>query len=245
MQGRSKNINRSLKLLIIIGITIMLLSVLKLNNKSSSIQVVNHHEAIECTFGSDYEDYTLDELYNLNDNNCEVIFEPGTNNVKEINGKFSTNKVTNANEALRALLNVRSLFGITSFDYFCSEIDAREDLTVFTLNQLYTGITVEGGFFQIGVDEQGTTSFVRGKYIEVKNIQMEPQISYDKGINNLNLNKNENIQQVELIVYGLENSQPCLCWKYTIKTTDPVNDRVIYLDAITGAVVYTYNMNIA
>lgn len=223
----------------------MFLSILKLKNENGFVQVVNHHEPIECTFGSDYEDYTLDELYSLNDNNCEVIFEPGSSNIKEINGKFSTNKVRNANEALRALLNVRSLFGITSFDYFCSEIDVRNDLTVFTLNQLYTGITVEGGFFQIGVNKQGITSFVRGKYIELKNIQTEPQISYDKGINTLNLNKNENIQEVELIVFGLENSQPCLCWKYTIKTADPVNDKVIYLDTITGAVVYTYNMNIA
>lgn len=191
-----------------------------------------------------HEDFNIEDLY-LQNNNIEIIYHAGTNKIKEIKGVFSKKTVTKEEEALQALMSVRSIFEITSFEYFCSGIDVREDLTIYNLNQLYKEIPVEGGFFQIGVDNQGNTSFVSGTYVKVNDLQTEPKISYRQGEYMLKLAKGEQIQKIQLVIYGLGDIDPCLCWKYTIISNDPVNDKVIYLDANLGTILYISKTNIA
>jgi len=85
-----------------------------------------------------------------------------TYTVREINGIFSTRKIRTSNDAVYALMSVRSHFDIKDVSFACTEKITTEDKRAFFLQQLHKGVAVSGGGYYIEASKKGIPICVRG-----------------------------------------------------------------------------------
>lgn len=187
-----------------------------------------------------YENFGLDDLRALNDGNVDFVYFPDSKKIREINGVFSTQIVQDEQDALMALLSVRDLFEITNFDFSCSDISTdRDDVIVFTFNQLYKGIPVDGGLFRVIVYKDGTPKSVSGIFYSNINIETGSFITSEEGQRNLSIPPSD-ISKSELVIYINQNEIAYLSWKYSIsshKWSNQLDEKVIFVDAKNGDIL--------
>ena len=103
------------------------------------------------------EDFTFKDLKKLNRGQLEINDfgdYNGTDIPWRISGIFSTRKVFTAEDAVYALLSVRSFMHIGDASFICTEIDDSEQSDrTFRLQQVYKGIATNDGNFRIVVSK--------------------------------------------------------------------------------------------
>ncbi len=202
----------------------------------AEMTVVSSYEKIDFDLSADYEDLTEDDLRQMNDGDVDIYYLSTESTVRSIEGTFSSQIVTNEQEALAALMSVRSLMGIESYDYCCVSADTGNN-TVYTLAQLYEGVRVDNGFFRVTVSETGETVSVSGEYAAVDAVDTTPKLTASECAANISLSQGQEIVSAEAVILESERT---LCWKYTIyDTSNRANDCAVYLSASTGETVKT------
>lgn len=180
-------------------------------------------------------DLTIDDIYKLNDGNADIIYKPGTTVLLTINGKFSEKPVLDEQDAVTALLSLRSLFRISEYS-FCRYSESSNG---FILQQLHEGIPVDGiGGFRIEVSKNGETCFIKGEFIDVSGVETEPLISYKDGLNFVDLVSGTYVKSAQLVICALDIENPVLCWKYKTDEENLIDGKIVYIDAMNGNVVY-------
>lgn len=182
------------------------------------------------------DDMTVGELNQLNSSNIEIIYAPSTGIPRQINGIFSKYKIMSDQDALLALLNVRGILQIPDDCSFCClEIDNnRVEFQVFTLNQLYKGIVVDGSLFQIVAEKDGTPVSVSGIYQHISDVDIIPALSAESAMKAIQLGQNARISALSLVIYMDENAESHLCWKYETCSNRLTECKIYYVDAHDG-----------
>lgn len=184
------------------------------------------------------EDFDMEELNELNHGEVQVYYDAVTGKLRQIDGKFSTKRILTKEDALLALMSVRSLMGITAYDYSCEAIDdERNELCVYFFRQLYEGVPVEDGYFRVAAAKDGEPVSVSGAFQEVAAVDKEPSVSYRDGQKMFSRSFGSKIESVQLVVYK-EEEETHLCWKYLVSAGNLPESRNIYVDANTGKMVY-------
>lgn len=191
------------------------------------------------------EDLSLEDIFELNNRFIEIGYSPETSKVREIDGKYSTIKVSNRTDAVKSLSSVRSLYGIDSLEFSCILDEERTDFRVFELQQLYYGIPVFGGYFRIAADYEGTTCYIRGDYIICSGLNVEPSYSKTAVKKVITDTYDGKVKETILFVYVGVDRKPILAWRIYLKTGDILNDKHIFVDALTGEILCSYPLAIA
>lgn len=111
-------------------------------------------------------------------------------------------------------------------------------LIVYTLNQLYEDVFVDGGQFWIVANKTtGIPVSASGTYQKNITIDVNPAITSDECISSIELYKLQKIHEVNLVVYHPDESDYILCWKFDIRSSDITQNKIIYVSAISGTVV--------
>lgn len=185
------------------------------------------------------DDMTINKLKEINSGNIEIISSPTTGITREINGIFSSIKIVSKEDALRALLNVRGIFQISDdYSFCCIEIDKdRIDLQVFTFNQLYKGIIVDGATFRVVAMKDGTPTSVSGVYQCISDTNVVPEISSELALETVPLSRNAHVVALYLVVYVDKNDRSHLCWKYETCSNWLTEHNIYYVDAHDGSLI--------
>lgn len=185
-----------------------------------------------------YEDFTEEQLLERKGGALRIVRDPLTGRPKEIAGSFTTRVIVGEQDALMALLSVRSLMGVSDYQFACTEADdERNDFCVFTLQQLYQGVPVEMGIFRVVADKKGVPVSVSGTYQPGIQIDTEPELTAEEGRRLLDLPFGSKVLSVRLAVYTDDDWKYHLVWRYSIASQaffGDLEDRVAYLDAATG-----------
>ena len=185
---------------------------------------------------SDITDLDISYLF---ENNIEIINDPSTGIPREIKGTFTTASIKSPEDALKVLLSLRTIMGIKT-DSFCSIAvdDERSEYIVYTLEQLYNGVLVDNGVFNVVVDKRaGTVVAVSGIYQDNIMIETNPLIDSVYGLDLLNLTWKQTVVKTDLVIYDTEEDDYLLCWKYDVQSTDISENKTSYVNAKTGEVV--------
>lgn len=182
------------------------------------------------------DDMTIEELNELNLGSIEIIYAPSTGIPRQINGIFSNIKIKTAQDALLALLNVRGIFQIPDDCSFCClEIDRdRVEFQVFTLNQLYKGIIVDGSIFRVVATKDGTPASVSGIYQHISDVDTTPTLSAELALKAISLGRGVHVATLSLVIYVDENTESHLCWKYETNSNRSSECKIYYVDAHDG-----------
>ena len=184
------------------------------------------------------EDMTIEKLYDLNNGDVEIIYAPSTGIPRQINGIFSTEKISSEQDALKSLLSVRSIFQIPDdCSFTCLGFDDdRIDLQVYTLNQLYKGVLVDGGLFRIVTTKEGVPVSISGSYLQVGDVDENPVLSVQDGYKAIPFESYTPISSVSLIIRLTQDNESHLCWKYETFS------KVYYVDAHNGILLDTISI---
>lgn len=179
------------------------------------------------------DDMTIDELNALNSGNIEIIHSPTTGITRQINGIFSKIEIMSEEDALLALLNVRGIFQIPDdYSFCCLEVDRdRTEFQVFTFNQLYKGIIVDGSMFRVVATKNGTPVSVSGIYQYISDIDTTPTISAESALETVPLDRSVHIAALSLVIYVDKDTGSHLSWKYETHSNQLTECKIYYVDA--------------
>ena len=204
---------------------------------------------------------TIDDIYMLNDGDVDIIYEYGTQIPIEMKCKFTTNKILNQQDAVVALMGLRELMSISEYDFYCDSVyeggTEGNEVTTYVLIQLHNGVPVDTAGFRVTASKNGEPISVQGIFMEVVNdIETDPIISYKDGLNLVNPESGTYTKSAQLVIFGLDENNPSLCWKYEtgaklITKEDDVYyinddnsitlyDKIVHIDAITGELVIEF-----
>lgn len=235
--------------LIISMIIIMMLMVscTKKISKTEDSKEASALEAIPVQINESYENLSYEDLCHMNDNAMEVQYHASTRIPWEIRGIFSTQIIKSEQDALRALLSVRDFFHIADYEYYCSSYDtSRSKYDIYTLNQLYRGVLIENGFFQICITKDGTPASVKGAFQKVSDMDTSPAFSKEDARDCLDLEREESVESTTLVIYTDSHERQELCWKFKVSANnDGMRDRDIYISAITGELIAKVPLSIS
>lgn len=179
---------------------------------------------------SDTEDLTMEQLQEMSGDTLEVALSPKTERIRELGGKISTVNVKNPEDALLALMSVRTLMGIEGQEFTCLQVDEEEDHRTYWLQQLYKGVPVDRGVFRVLVTTKGEPYFVRGEYEQGIDLDIKPALDAKEAFKKYG--KEESIKDTKLTIYS-ETGVPVLAWRY-YANVGTVQEKYIYLNANTG-----------
>lgn len=181
---------------------------------------------------------TLDDIYELNNGCVNIVYQTGTNVPREIEGRFTSNTIINQKDAVVALVELRELMQIAEFSFYCYEIvegvvDGIE-VNSFELQQLYDGIPVEGGGFLVTASKNGEPISVRGEFLQLENIETGNIITYQNGLDSMDLEFRSRVKSVQLVISQVDEKGYRLYWKYETGSREILDGRLFYIDALTG-----------
>ncbi|MCD8019855.1 MAG: hypothetical protein LUF92_09840 [Clostridiales bacterium] len=231
-------------LIIIMVIAIALVLEWRLYRKND-VEVISERQEVPITYDENQEDLTPEDIQRMNQGNAEIIYSASSEYVREIGGIFTSQSIREEEDAVMAIMSVRSLMGIQGESFCCESITEEESgQKVFLLYQLYEGVTVEDGLFRIVAADDGTPMRIRGGYVRDLSVGTEAQITAQEGLSGLTLSRGQNAESARLVIKTIE-SQNILCWKYTVtRENDIAQDEAIYVDAQTGEVVLTVSLTV-
>ncbi|MBD5103518.1 MAG: hypothetical protein HDT47_01490 [Ruminococcaceae bacterium] len=183
------------------------------------------------------EDLSIDDLSNMNGGDVEIIRDPLTNIPRQINGIFSSQLILTPNDAVLALMSVRSVMHISGQSFSLIDIEDRTDLRVFTLEQLYCGIPVENGLFRVIATNDGIPISVQGTYQQGIELDIVPKISEEKSREMVVLSIGTKIESISLVIFTMDDNTIHLSWKYNVTSTDVLKNKITYIDATDGYIL--------
>lgn len=172
--------------------------------------------------------------------------QPDETHFANLTGKFTDEKITNSDEAIKAAKNAASQLGLQTATDELSLLkeDTVGELTYYRLQQNYQGIPVYGKTIVVVADKNGQAKSITSNAVEVKGISTIPKISMDDmekilGFKlNIKDNSNESVDDfgdpsdsVLLTIYEKEAGECFL--SYAVSTS--ANE--IIVNAETGEIV--------
>lgn len=188
---------------------------------------------------------TIDDIYIMNDGDVNIIYQPGTKVPREIEGKFTTNRILNQQDAVVALIGLRELLLISEYYFYCYRVveggTEGNEVTTFELIQLHKGVPVDSGF-TITATKSGEPIKVRGKFREVGNdLETDPVISYKDGLNLIDLDPGTYVKSAQLVICQMDKKGFRLCWEYETGARDnPTDGKYVFIDAVTSEFVIEF-----
>lgn len=193
------------------------------------------------SYQNNYEDLSIEELQALNNGEIPIYKDQETGMVRMIEGQFSNRVVKNEQDALMALLSVRSIMGIKEYSFTCVKVDdERNESCVYFLQQLYNEIPVDSGIFRVVVTKDGKTISVSGTYRDGIEVDQEPQMTSEEAEKALALPSGTHINNVELVIYGTKKEGYALAWKCDVsyrKLFQETDRKEIYVEDVSGTVL--------
>ena len=175
--------------------------------------------------------------------------EPEETNFASVSGKFTDEKITNADEAIRAAQNAASQLGLQTATDELSLLkeDTVDDLTYYRLQQNYQGIPVYGKTIVVVADKNGEAKNIVSNAYEVKGLNI-PSIYVGDAIISQSI-KNyfadekqldidfevESAKKDKIVIY-VANNVPILSYKLTISSDYGIFDCFISCDK--GEIVF-------
>lgn len=146
-------------------------------------------------------------------------------------GKFSNVKVKTPEDALLALMSVRTVMSVEGQEFGFIKVVNDDDHCTYCLQQLYKGIPVDRGVYRVVVSSEGEPQYVRGEYEPGIDLDIHPAIDADKAFKKYG--KDDKIDKTTLVIYSTRSVPPTLAWEYLVNVlTD--DEKYILLDANTG-----------
>jgi hypothetical protein len=223
---------KTVKLLFAIFITITLFGC------NTELELLPPPEQVQVSQADQIESLSQDDIIALNYGEVEIIQRPKTDLLLEVNGKFTTLRVLTAEDAVLSLASVKDLFGIENLSFVCLEIDDRESMQAFFLQQLYNGLPVEGGSFAVYAEKDGETIAVRGRHVSGISVDAVPALDAKSLAANLDMEKGSKILSAQLVIFALfDDDDPRLAWKFNVAGNSISSDKNLYADANTGDIL--------
>ena len=195
---------------------------------------------------NNYEDLSIEELQTLNNGEVPIYKDQETGMVRMIEGQFSNRVVKNTQDALMALLSVRSIMGIKEYSFTCMKVDGeRNESCVYFLQQLYKEIPVDSGIFRVAVTKDGKTISVSGTYRDKIEVDQNPQMTSEEAEKILDLPSGSHINNVEPVIYGTQKDDYALAWKFDVSYREffqETDRKEIYVDDVSGTVLSETSM---
>lgn len=172
----------------------------------------------------------------LDETALTIRYSPETGLAEKVEGPFTSRAIHSEADAVAALTGVSDLMNITGFSFACTETEYREDSMVYHLTQLYEGIPVMGYGFRVAAAPDGTALYVTGAYRSGIHVDTEPCLTAEQCAEMLSLSRGEEIVSAELVIRA-EDDGARLCWKFRIRTADPVDEHLVCVDTGTGEIL--------
>jgi Zn-dependent metalloprotease/subtilisin-like proprotein convertase family protein len=160
---------------------------------------------------------------------------------------FSTDSSDPEKIAEDFLEQYSSLLGIEPDDSDLELISAKKSLSAYhyRYQQVYNGIPVFASQVLINVTFNGAISSVVSDYRHGIDVSTQPLISPERAIAiaaaDIAVQSYRGEPDFELVVYAVDHD-PALCWKALIPADYPLGDWQVFVDAITGGIVYKSNI---
>ncbi|MDR2087884.1 MAG: hypothetical protein LBP73_00835 [Clostridiales Family XIII bacterium] len=191
------------------------------------------------------EDLSLEDIIALNHGDVEIIRDPATDIPRQINGIFTTRSILSEEDAVLALLSVRGILGIESSNFACIDIDdSRENLRVFSLEQLHNGLSVWGGGFRVTASKTGAPVSVGGTFQRGIEIETTPRLDEQEACKRVTLKSGQKTKKVQLMVFTAPDSEPRLSWQIVVGAKNPLDEKLVMVDALSGSVLAEYPLAI-
>ena len=180
-----------------------------------------------------FPDFSKEEIEDMNEKMVKFDYNLVNGMLRQISGKFSNQIVLNEKDALLALISVRGIFGIQSFEYCLETYDSSSNESdIYILRQLWNGISVDEGVFSIIVSKKGETKQIRGVYID--NIKVHENLDDIISLGECvelypELKK---MKSVELCIVQISEKYG-VAWKFTPKNLGSV----VYINAMDGTLI--------
>jgi len=175
------------------------------------------------------EALSYDDIIDLNNGDAE--FWRWNFDNRRIKGRFSPISVFTPEDAVLSLTSIRELYDIESFSFICTTPSNSGDRNVYYLQQVYEGIPVQNGRFEVFVSSEGEPFEVGGIYIDAKGLNPIPDISAYEASEVIELEEEAFIRWSQLVVFKPYpyDKDALLCWYFQIDS--------IYIDLRQGVIV--------
>ena len=182
-----------------------------------------------------HEDFSIEDIISLNNGN--VVFKPKKTNPNDIVGLYSTQRVFNAEDAVKSLASVRSIFNIDQLSFSLEREPEGNDSIIYCLQQLYKGVIVFGGYFCVFANNEGEAIKIYGKYMSDIDLDVIPRITAAEAKEKAVLEDRKYISEAALsLKTNPQGKDLRLCWRLAVSHMGESIDRekYIFIDAITG-----------
>jgi len=155
----------------------------------------------------------------------------------DIRGKFTTGIIKTLEDAVKALSRLCEIKPIDDASFVCTEIEEREEIKIFHLQQTYQGLIVINGTFRVIATHAGEPVAAIGLYVNGIDINITPALTVGEARKAFNLERRTRISTSKLAMYKDHDNVLYLCWLFTISSRNPLSEKEIVVDANTGRVL--------
>jgi len=187
---------------------------------------------------------TLNDIQNLSNGTATITFIPNTNIPREIRGVFTTATILTTEDAIIALSSVRDIMLIDGISFICTEVEEREEIRIFHLQQIHQGIIVFNGSFRVIATHSGEPVAVIGQYVNNINLDITPTLTAREAVRYLPRGTSISSSRTGLTVYSVvylviyeDNNGTHLGWLFEVDSRNVLNQRRVIIDANTGEVL--------
>lgn len=223
------------KLFTIIAATLSVLTVLNFNVVLTT--------AADNTNETPQEYSDANELKDLNGGQAPEVYSNDDKDSKYIDGNYTNIKVNNESDAVKSINSIKKFVNIDNpeKEFKVSKVNKSDSLTSYKLQQVYNSVPLYGREMVVVTDKQGNATSVNGNYLKDVKVNTTPQIT-ENAVSKYALNaygKNSKILSNELTIYSLNDVNPTLCWKVTVKKADTKKASTVdsFIDASNGNVL--------
>jgi hypothetical protein len=215
----------NITLLLVVGVIICI----------SIFQNVNGSTHIVIRPSKYYEALSIEDIIDLTDGDVTIRrYNRGYGyrggNISEISGRFTTGTILTPRDAVRALTSVRDIMNIGSFSYICTEGRKGE----YHLQQIYKGVEIINGRFEILATDEGIPLFIGGWHVDVGKLNPNPSISSCIARESIHFEEGTWISETKLIIYQTYEGEIHLCWYFQMNSIYIDQRQGILVDAHTG-----------
>ncbi len=184
------------------------------------------------------EDLDEEALKELNGGSVSIVYHPETGVPKQIDGVFSSKMIFSVEDALCALMSVRTIMDIGCTEFVCvgTNLSEDEEYNTYLFRQLYEGLVVDHSFFRVLAGKDGTPRSVYALSVNGLDLDPTPAVTHEEGENAVPVSDGTYLVSHQLVVYG-NGGVPCLAWKYFVGSDDPLREKDVYVDAQTGQLI--------
>lgn len=183
------------------------------------------------------------DLDAVNDGETPDVYLNEDNDCKFIDGSYTNIKVENEKDAVKSINSVKKLMKIDhpENELKVLTVNSTGDLVSYKLQQMHNNVPLYGREVVVVTDNEGNTTSVGGNYLENVNVDTTAKISKEDAKNYAAevYGTDAKLNDGELTIYSLNDSQPTLCWKVLVEGTKDGSPYSLnsFIDATTGKVI--------